>query len=145
MPWPTNPAEQYFGRGGWGWDGTQWRKHALTWGYSDVYSQAVYEPNVAAGDKVLVFSAVPAGQVWVINHVCAYSGQANATRVEFLVEVEGVQINVVRAAYPTANLSVNWDGFLVMKPTDYIQVVFRGCVLNDDLWAQAAGYRMKVT
>ena len=77
MPGITNPTEEYFKDGGWGWDGTQWRKLNLTFGYYDRYAEKQEGINVPAGTQTFNFATVPANEVWVITAFTAYCSTAN--------------------------------------------------------------------
>lgn len=127
-----------------GWDGTQWRKLPIVWGYSDRYVESLSEVNVVAGSHTLSFTAVPAGEVWVINGVSAFCSTANPADIQLTLRLGGsncflhVQQTVVGWQTELAT------GSFVLKEGDYVRVVFSTCILNDDIYAQAFGCKMKV-
>lgn len=144
MPGITNPTEAYFKDGIWGWDGTQWRKLSLVWGFSSRYFEAEKSEDVGAGNITLTFSTVPAGEVWVIQGLTAWSKQADVVRVDFYYYVGGTGermcIKVLGAAYTTVAL----DTPVTLSYNDHLAAVFMGCVALNDVYAVAWGYKMKV-
>jgi len=140
----TDPSEAYFKDGLWGWDGSVWRKLPLLWGYSAAYNEAETEENVAAGSPMLTFSTVDTGEVWVVTSISARCKQDSPSRVELTAIMGGVYKYLHVAAYPTAWLTVDWQGHVVLEENDHVRVIFRDCVLNDDIDAWAVGYKMKI-
>ena len=144
MPGITNPAEAYFKDGGWSWDGTVWRKQPMMFGYSDRYSEVESSVNVAAGSHNLDFTVVPAGEIWVVNAISARCSTANPSSISVLLNLGGnthyllVQTTVV-AWIPEIAL-----GAFVLKEGDFVRATFAGCSLNDDIYAQASGYKMSI-
>ncbi len=162
----TDPAEEYFKDGVWGWaatlweklvssggrlftalhgwDGSAWRKLPLLFGYSDVYGEWEFEVDVAAGNRTLTFSTVDPGEIWVVTGISAHCVQDNPSRVEFRVSVGGAAIRVKQQAYGVASDTVNWAGELVLKQGDEVTVMFLACVAGDDIYASAWGYKMLI-
>lgn len=129
---------------GYGYIGSAWQKQPLIWGYSDVYSDTKYEADVPAADKVIQFDTVPTGEIWVVTVICAYSAQANVSRIEFQPKIDGVSVPLVYEPPAGALHATVWQGIAPMKKDDYLEVIFRGCALNDDLWAMVGGYKMSI-
>jgi len=144
MPGITDPAEEYFKDGIWGWDGSAWRKLPLVWGYSDHYSQRVYTVNAATGVNALTFTAVPVGEVRVILGMTAYNNTSTITRVEFKVWAAAIPITLYWEDTPVLQDLVKFYGNVVLKAGNYLQASFSGCTAGDDLWGYAWGYKMKV-
>jgi len=145
MPWPTNPGEQYFGRGGWGWDGTQWRKNALLWGYTDRYADSDSDLSAAAGTNVLSLTSVPAGEVWRVASIAAFDGSSNITTLILSLGLGGTTHYLASQPITAAGQLVLWTGDVTLKEGDSIVATFYGCVLNDDLFLSACGYKMDVS
>lgn len=141
----TKPTEEHFDKGLWGRDGSQWRKLGLLWGFWDTYSEVVHDVNVSAGDAVLDFGAVPAGEVWVVQHFAFVSYQANASRLELGALVGGLVVWVEVSAPVVAYQSVSAHHDIVLEVDDYIRAIARDAVEGDDFHAYACGYKMKVT
>jgi len=141
----TNPTEEYFKDGGWGWDGTRWRKLNLTFGYYDRYAERQEAENVPAGTQTYNFAAVPTGEVWVVTAFTAYCSTANPSAIALYHVATGVGVLLVAQQLPVvAWIVLPLVGTLVLKENDYLRAVFINCVLNDDVHAFAVGYKMKV-
>ena len=54
-----------------GWIGSAWQKAPLTLGYSAKIDEQVADTSAAAGSNTLSGTAVPSGEVWVIQAACA--------------------------------------------------------------------------
>lgn len=59
----TQPTEEYFKDGGWGWDGTRWRKLPMIWGFTDRLVEGLSGAAVGGGDATVGTTAVPSGEV----------------------------------------------------------------------------------
>jgi len=141
----TNPAEEYFKDGGWGWDGTRWRKDNLKWGYYDRWAENLGGVSGGAGFYLASTVAVPTGQVYVANFIFIRNNTgARGVTLEWF--------NVAGAAYFcswVAGLAISapliWNGGVVLKATDNVSVYMAGTVLNDVMEAGVMGYKMLVT
>lgn len=188
MPGITNPAEEYFKDGVWGyvttawkklvataggalhiqfagqeadvevkqttpadltpgvcgWDGSAWHKLPLVWGFYDTYSEVESASNVAAGDVTMNFSPVPAGEIWVVQHFTLRPSQVNASRITLRAVVGGLVIILKNTVTPAVHqaLSVHYD--VVLAENDRLQAFAAGASLNDDFYAYACGYKMKI-
>ena len=144
MPGVTNPAEAFFKDGNWGWDGTVWRKLPMVWGYSEHYAERKLNLNAAAGTNVLNGSVVPAGEVWVLEICGAFDVNTAPSRMIFTV-TDGVTFApFYRDDTPVVYVTSSWTGRIALTEGCYVQVVFFDCVLNDDLYVDLWGYKMKV-
>jgi len=140
----TNPAEPFFKDGQWGWDGTLWRKLPIVWGYSDRYAEVETALDVAAGDPILTFSTVPEGEIWVMQSLAGRSYQANVTSIRLVAATTAGDVTLKEDVPVAALRTVDWSGALVLKKDDYLEVRFYGCLLHDNVYAEACGYKMKV-
>lgn len=140
----TDPTEAYFKDGQWTWDGTQWRKQPLLFGYSDVYDERISNINVPAGTVTQTFSAVPAGEVWVVTLFTAFPSQGNTTRV--LMKMEGTSThNLHVVPTPPGSTSVYVPVTpIILAATYYLEIVWENAALNDDFRASAMGYKMSI-
>lgn len=144
MPGITDPTEAYFKDGTWGWDGTQWRKLAMVWGYSERYAEIELEEDVSAGDVTLTFSTVPDGEVWVVGVFSAYLFTGSTIDVHFrIVSSAGSQILSIQDT-GTAHLTRHAPTPIILSKDDYLQVVFSGCPATANCYANVNGYKMKV-
>ncbi len=140
----TNPAEPFFKDGGWGWDGTLWRKLPITWGYSGIIREVVVNTEAAVNTNHLLGAIVDTGEVWVINSICGVNQTTAPSRVIIRTFEAPDYFNIV--SFETVALSeyVNWSGFLPLAAGDRVCVSFYTCVAGDDLYATIFGYKMKI-
>ena len=140
----TDPTEEYFKDGVWGWDGSQWRKLPLLFGYSDRYAERVGPVTAVSGTNQLDLSTVPSGEIWVITSISAWASSSNISRVDLRVIV-GSDVFVLKATgYSTAYHTVDWQGTIILAAGDYIRVQFSGASGGEALDAWAVGYKMKI-
>ena len=140
----TDPASPYFKDGQWGWDGTVWRKLPMVWGYSALYAERKSNLSATAGTNVLVGSTVPAGEVWVVEVIGAFDVNTAPSRISFAVTDGTTAAPLYRDETPILYVASQWTGRVTLPAGCYIQVAFFTCVLNDDLYADFWGYKMKI-
>lgn len=141
---PVVPGAEYFDKGQWGHDGSQWRKLALTWGYSDRWAEQISDLNASAGTNTLVATVVPAGEVWVLDF-CGGVDVNSAVSIELEVDASGLGMTYVPSTAKAAGAwLIQFPIGLVLKEGDSARVRFYSCNLNDDLYARFWGYKMAV-
>jgi len=144
MPGITDPNQEYFKDGTWGWDGTRWRKLALVFGYSDIYGETVFNAAAAAGTNYLTFSTVPAGEVWVVSNFTVTASDASPTVAYLDAYIDGAIRPMRRIPYTVANNTADWQGMLVLDAGCYLRGGFTTCGVGIYIAAYACGYKMKV-
>jgi len=144
MSGPTDPAEAHFDKGLWGWDGTQWRKLPMLWGYSDRYVEKEVDASADVGLNYLVFSTVPAGEIWVISSV-VWANLISACSTITAQLYDGAEAYAVFVETPSvADVYKATLCNLVLKAGDNLRVDFSGCTAGDVLLAFASGYKMAI-
>lgn len=113
-------------------------------GYYDRYAEAVENLNPGAGGVALAFTAVSAGEIWVIQGITALDNTSNPTAIELGILAPGISLSVYRVASPGVGVPACWGGQLVLKAGDYVRIWFSGVVAGDDIYAKAWGYKMKI-
>jgi len=141
----TDPTEEYFKDGSWGWDGTRWRKLNLTWGVYDRLSQDLGGVVGGAGTYTKASTAVPAGYVHVIYGITFTNNTGARGWITFAATIGGVVLYVARYATPVAVMPYTMLGPFVLLGADVITVSQASCVLNDVITAGIWGYKMQVT
>lgn len=141
---PVQPTEPYFNKGLWGWDGSQWRKLALLWGYRDRYAERKYVADGVAGDNTLQTTAVPEGYVYVVQAVSVVDVSNAPTAVQINACSASVFACLKSDGSPAANVPTFWTGEVCLKKDDYIRGFLTGVTLNDDLVLDVWGYKMAV-
>lgn len=144
MPWPTNPAEQYYGRGGWGWDGTQWRKLALTWGYTARWAEDLSETKSGAGNYVAGTVAVPAGYVYVAQFMYIRNVSGSRGNVSMRFVGDAVNYYAVFDTGPVQYIPIVWSGNVPLEAGDSILITMNTCLDGDVVQAGVWGYKMAV-
>lgn len=140
----TNPTEGFFKDGGWGWDGTQWRKLPMMFGYSAAWIERESTLTAAAGLNELVFTTVPAGEVWVLTAICMVDLQTDPSVVAFFIRNDGPDVNLFVVNSPGAGEWTYLTGWWVIPAGSTLIAYYNGCTLNDDLYADACGFKMKI-
>jgi len=140
----TNPAEEYFKDGLWGWDGSQWRKLGLLFGYYDRWVERQRETNAAAGQNSLQTDAVPAGYIYILDAIVTMNLNKAVTHLKRVVG-DGIEVELsIATAVPTATHDTLFPISIVLKPGDYVKVYFLACDAGDDLFLEVWGYKMKI-
>lgn len=140
----TNPAEAFFKDGVWGWNGTAWHKLPLLFGYSEPFYFSDRDTNATADWDTLTTGAVPAGEIWIVTSISARDDNSNITQIA-IFHSDGVSNNIVAQVFPTvAEQCVIFTGWLVLSKDDTIWAGFTGTVLNDDIYLNASGFKMKI-
>jgi len=141
----TNPTEEYFKDGLWGWDGTRWRKLALLWGYSAAYYERLTQAEATA-ETMMDGSTVPAGEVWVVTSVVAWDNDNIITDITGFTYGDAVWIALgQKQSFTAAQEYWEWRGSIVVPAGGHIRVRFRGCTVGDDLFVDICGYKMRIT
>ena len=140
----TNPAEEYFGQGKWGWDGSVWRKLPLLWGYSGLIGEDLSETNLDAGVNVLNGTAVPAGEIWVVTAVSMkYIGAGGTDMHAYTIGTPGTAF--LQSIYTI--VSDQWYNarvHVILAQGDYIRGTIGGAILGDDFHVWYSGYKMNI-
>jgi len=144
MSGPTDPAEAHFDKGLWGFDGTVWRKLPMLWGYSDRYAETESNLSAAAGFNWLVFSTVPAGEVWVVSGMTWVNVNTACSLIAADMYDGADLYTLYYEGTPAANVYKTIQCDIVLKEGDCLKVLFGGCALNDDIYAWAFGYKMAI-
>jgi len=140
----TNPTEEYFKDGTWGWDGTQWRKQGLLFGYRGTVSENVANTNASAGANTLNSSTVPSGELWIIQGISGINVNTACSRIVLFVCRSNLDCPILDQVSCTANVWVIWTGDIVLKAGDYLKAYFLGCTAGDDLYLRALGYKVAI-
>jgi hypothetical protein len=144
MTGPTNPSEVYFDKGLWGFDGTQWRRLNLLFGYYDRYVENLGNTNAPSGTYTKNGTSVPSGQIWVVNCIGFVNATGARGQVALVVVAGGVTCYLKTNPTPTTGVPDIVTGNFVLKSGDYVLVQQYSVVSGDYLIAYALGYKMKV-
>lgn len=123
-------------------DALQIRGRDQLFSFKDRYKQTLSHTKVAAGNKNLVFSIVPGGELWVVTTVCAVN-TSGVTTYTSVAQYDAITTCTLKRQVPAAaQEAVVWSGHAFMLNPDRIFVAFNGCADGDVLLATAVGYKM---
>ena len=162
----TDPSEEYFKDGLWGWastvweklvsssgllhtgshgwDGSAWQKLGMVWGFSSQYAEREYNHTHAAGTVALTFSTCPVGVVRVVLGLGAYNDGSISSAVYLYHNVSGANRRVWCKLLPPKNEVVGIPAPLILVNPDYLYVSFSGTDEDDNCDAFAWGYDMSL-
>ena len=141
----TNPNEAYFKDGGWSWTGSKWIKGGLAFEYAGQLFDRVHKADADAAQQVLASGAVPAGELWVVTAMMVQNAN-NAVTGRFLgIRKGAVDLWLATDAGGIGGSAFSWGGTMVLVEADYVIAALLGCTLNDDLYLNYTGYKMRVT
>lgn len=116
----------------------------VLFGFNDRYVETSESLNPSAGTVQQDFTAVPAGEVWIIQAV-TFLNNTTAQRTTFRVRTSGgSEIPFYENTPAAAGTYQCWNGEIVLKESDYIRFHLYNVVAGDDLYFRAWGYKMKV-
>jgi len=141
----TNPTEEYFKDGAWGWDGTQWRKLALLWGYTERYAENLGGTKSGDGTYEQSGTVVPSGEVWVVECISLYNHSGARGAIALQVNDGTTNYAVTRNLTPVQYELVSFIGRLTLEAGDKVLVQQSACLDGDVLRGVAWGYKMAVT
>lgn len=113
----------------------------LIWGYNDRYFEYGYELNPAAADYTVTLTAVPAGEIWILQGVSAHDA-TTAKRIVIFVSDGTTFMAIVDTTQDIVGRRVLTRGEWVLKEGDKVRIVFVSVTLGDDLYWQVWGYKM---
>ena len=141
----TNPTEEYFKDGLWGWDGTQWRKLGLALWYYEPYSQDL-SCTASSSTPGVWSSAVPNGYIYIVNAASIKNATRAVDRAEIRVYSDtNVNTYLNCLLSPAQHQPAIFTGQLVLSPGWKIFMTMIGCSVDDVIQAGVAGYKVKIT
>ena len=141
---PTNPAEQYFNKGLWGWAGSAWRKLALVFGYTSGLHEEQSLTSAAGGNEMLSFTTVPSGELWVVTGWTAFSVTGNPGQVRALINTGSGQKQYWRSATVVAQEAIAFPCPVYCPAGTEIKTQYRTCTAGDVIFSNIVGYKMEV-
>ena len=140
----TNPTEEYFKDGLWGWDGTRWRKAGVPLWYRSSYFEDL--GGTATGtywDKHS--TAVPAGYVYVVSALSLRNEARASGRTEFLLYNDAGQC--IHLAWSTSLAQYQpliWAGNAILSEGWKIRVTMATIQSGDEISGGLAGYKVAI-
>lgn len=113
-------------------------------GYADTYAERIITANASAGTNVLVGTTVPANVLYVVTNIATFDADSAIGPVSIFRYNGSSSIGLRRVASLAANVTLEWQGMLILKEGEYIRVSMLNCVLNDDLYLDVQGWKASV-
>jgi len=141
---PTQPTEQYFDKGAWGYDGSQWRKLPLLLGYTSIWDENL--GGTASGATWNVgTSAIPAGEIRILQSLSIRDlTRATATVYLYIVRASGAVVGLAYVATLAVGVVQAVVGQFLMGPGDVAYVYVGATVAGDTMQGGIVGYKMAV-
>jgi len=139
----TDPASLAVGLHG--WDGANWQKLNLLFGYYERWLENLGGTQSGNGNYSANTTPVPQGYVYVLQGVSIrnLSGSRGETRI--LLTDGSVPFIALVNMTPTQFVSDVVIGNFVLCEGDYVNIFVYGCSDGDVIQAAAWGYKMKIT
>ena len=140
----TNPTEEYFKDGLWGWDGTRWQKAGLPLWYRTSYFEDL--GGTATSTSWSKYSTVvPTGYVYVVSAVSLRNETQASGCTEFLLYNDaGLYVHLAWAASLVQNQPLVWSGSVVLSAGCYIRVIMGTIQSGDGIFGGLAGYKVAI-
>ena len=116
----------------------------VPWGFNERLTDVVFSTTMPAGDSSLNHTAVPAGEVWVVQYATVYTVSASCVRVvTTAIGSDGicplaVNTPILTSTYYPTSLELS------LSEGDLIYSRFYTMTLNDTAYSYLWGYKMKV-
>ena len=140
----TNPTEEYFKDGLWGWDGTQWRKAGIPFWYRASYFENI--GGTATSTEWSKYStAVPTGYVYVVSAVSLRNETRAPGRAEFfLYNDAGQYLHLAWVASLAQYQPLIWTGNIILAAGWRIRVLMVAIQSGDTISGGIAGYEVAI-
>ena len=141
----TDPTEEFFKDGLWGWDGTQWRKLGLALWFHATYSEDL-SCTASSSTPSVWSSAVPAGYIYVVSSASIRNTTRAVERAEIRVYSDTDVATFVSYLISLAQYQpIFFTGTLILPTGWRILMTMSGCSVGDVIQAGVAGYKVKIT
>ena len=112
-------------------------------GWNAAYEEYGSDADGVAGTNTQSGAAVPAGEVWVIQMMWSLNDVSSVVQQHWIVGGLGTHRLAYYAA-PGANVPVIVRDVVVLGAGAFLRWKWLGCVVGDNLFWGALGYKMKV-
>jgi len=128
----------------WGYDGSEWRKLQLLFGFGGLVEEDLLDDDLDAGTNWVYGTLVPAGEIWVIqNAMVLYSG-SSATRVGIVGVGLADSLTLLAKESPDSDWPYPWSGNCILQQGDRMGGNVFGATAGDKLYFRYAGYKMEI-
>lgn len=126
------------------YDGSNWRKSNLLWGYNDIWEEDL--GGIATGTTYSETSeTVPVGEVWVLQACAIRNNSRDTSNVEFYIDLNGTGFVwlVFQSALTRYNPTLV-TGQFTLGPGSKLIVAMSSTQNGDTIKAGLCGYKMKL-
>ena len=141
----TDPTEEYFKDGLWGWDGSRWRKQGLLFGYRATICATISNLEANEGTNFLESEPVPAGELWIIQMVGGMNTDSAFSSLILSIIRSNTGYPVLDQVSCAGGVWVIWTGSIVLAAGDTLKAAFLGCKSGDDIQLKYLGYKVVIT
>ena len=114
------------------------------WGYTDIWSERVFDDNADAGVNLLQGAVVPAGFVCVLQaaHIRNINSAGGSSFINAMCDAAPVYLCFTDAL--AWNTPLMWGGQIVLHAGDRVQAYMLNCTAGDDIELVYTGYMVAV-
>ena len=141
----TDPTEEFFKDGCWGWDGSQWRKVGIPLWYNAPVGEYPSNLDAQSGVNSLTGSTVPAGELWIIESASAIDNTSALDYVAIRVNTGKLWTPLITKKSVAAAEEVIVNVEVVLSPGYYLFATFSNCAAGDNSCFRYIGYKVKIT
>jgi hypothetical protein len=117
----------------------------LIFGYYDRWAETLTYTKVGDGTYYMSFTAVPAGEVWVLLGL-SWTNRARVIRCSPRLIFPSLASSYLKDGNtPGAWAWDVWNGLAVLTASDTVGIVFYNCLNGDTVEGQVYGYKMKLS
>jgi len=127
-----------------GYVGGAWQKQPLALGYSARVKERVQATSTGAGTTGVNTTAVPAGELHVLNFFGALHSDPVARYMTCVVVGDGVEYNLQDFVSVVTYKTEGFVGMIVLSPGDYLRVVVTGLATGQTVYLNYWGYRVDI-
>lgn len=144
MPGITDPAEEYFKDGSWGWDGTRWRKGAIPFAYTAQWYENLGNASAPGGTYSVNSTAVPAGYIYVLQALSIENDTGARGMARIFARPSGLYTCLGYTLAPAQFQPTYFSGAIVLKAGDTVLVTQLATVAGDAIYASVIGYKVAI-
>ena len=106
----------------------------------DAYHELKSNTNAASGYNLLAGTAVPAGEIWVINEIAVCNNKHACTSIQMNTKDSTHDYTMRSIIGTTTGIWDYYQGYLVMTAGWYIGGHFNGCTAGDAIYLAILGF-----
>jgi len=117
----------------------------LIFGYKDRYAEKI-DWTMAGASETKSTTAVPAGEIWILNSLSIRNINGAATNFTVFLAVAAVEyVTCAWASGYVAYQTLYWNGSIVLKEGDNVRFLVTAAAAGENIEARIWGYKMKLS